>query len=193
MHVKEMRRRGRGGGAECCLCPSTDRCMNPSTSSTPKTSSACPVVIITITVTSSSSYTKTASAYSVITTTTATSSSSTSTSSSSSSTTKTAFSYSFHAIPIISFYFSITTTITSYSDSTKMSSPPSLIRYPPEKHTFLLYHPPLHPPVSSYFFSPICMGGAVAQSVERATSGEAVMGSIPALSTRSLLVGSVSV
>ena len=36
-------------------------------------------------------------------------------------------------------------------------------------------------------------GGAVAQSVERATPGEEVPGSIPAVATRSLLVGSVSV
>ena len=34
---------------------------------------------------------------------------------------------------------------------------------------------------------------AVAQSVERATSGEEVPGSIPAVAARSLLVGSVSV
>ena len=34
---------------------------------------------------------------------------------------------------------------------------------------------------------------AVAQSVERATPGEEVPGSIPAAATRSLLVGSVSV
>ena len=37
------------------------------------------------------------------------------------------------------------------------------------------------------------MGGAVAQSVERATPGEEVPGSIPAVAARSLLVGSVSV
>ena len=37
-----------------------------------------------------------------------------------------------------------------------------------------------------------CKGGAVAQSVERVTSGE-VPGSIPAVAARSLLVGSVSV
>ena len=36
-------------------------------------------------------------------------------------------------------------------------------------------------------------GGAVAQSVERATPGEEVPGPIPAVATRSLLVGSVSV
>ena len=35
--------------------------------------------------------------------------------------------------------------------------------------------------------------GAVAQSVERATPGEEVPGSIPAVAVRSLLVGSVSV
>ena len=34
---------------------------------------------------------------------------------------------------------------------------------------------------------------AVAQSVERATPGEEVLGSIPAVAARSLLVGSVSV
>ena len=37
------------------------------------------------------------------------------------------------------------------------------------------------------------VGGVVAQSVERATPGEEVPGSIPAVATRSLLVGSVSV
>ena len=36
-------------------------------------------------------------------------------------------------------------------------------------------------------------GGAVAQSVERATPAEEVQGSIPAVAARSLLVGSVSV
>ena len=36
-------------------------------------------------------------------------------------------------------------------------------------------------------------GGTVAQSVERATPGEEVPGSISALAARSLLVGSVSV
>ena len=36
-------------------------------------------------------------------------------------------------------------------------------------------------------------GGEVAQSVERATPGEEVPGSIPAVAARSLLVGSVSV
>ena len=36
-------------------------------------------------------------------------------------------------------------------------------------------------------------GGAVAQSVERMTPGEEVPGSISAVATRSLLVGSVSV
>ena len=36
-------------------------------------------------------------------------------------------------------------------------------------------------------------GGAVAQSVERATPGEEVPGSIPAVAARSLQVGSVSV
>ena len=36
-------------------------------------------------------------------------------------------------------------------------------------------------------------GGAVAQSVERATPGEEVLGSIPAVVAHSLLVGSVSV
>ena len=35
--------------------------------------------------------------------------------------------------------------------------------------------------------------GAVAQSVERSTPGEDVLGSIPAVAARSLLVGSVSV
>ena len=36
-------------------------------------------------------------------------------------------------------------------------------------------------------------GGAVAQSVERVTPGEEVLGSIPAVAARFLLVGSVSV
>ena len=36
-------------------------------------------------------------------------------------------------------------------------------------------------------------GGAVAQSVERATPDEEVSGSIPAVAAHSLLVGSVSV
>ena len=36
-------------------------------------------------------------------------------------------------------------------------------------------------------------GGAVPQSVKRKTPGEEVVASIPAVSTRSLLVGSVSV
>ena len=35
----------------------------------------------------------------------------------------------------------------------------------------------------------IKVGGAVAQSVERATPGEEIPGSIPAVATRSLLVG----
>ena len=38
-----------------------------------------------------------------------------------------------------------------------------------------------------------CAAGAVAQSVERATPGEEVLGSIPAVAARSLLAGSVSV
>ena len=37
------------------------------------------------------------------------------------------------------------------------------------------------------------IGGAVAQSVKRATPGEEVPGSIPAVASRSLLVGSMSV
>ena len=36
-------------------------------------------------------------------------------------------------------------------------------------------------------------GGAVSQSVERATPDEELLGSIPAVAARSLLVGSVSV
>ena len=36
----------------------------------------------------------------------------------------------------------------------------------------------------------IVQGGAVAQSVERATPGEEVPGSVPAVTARSLLVGS---
>ena len=36
-------------------------------------------------------------------------------------------------------------------------------------------------------------GGAVAQTVERATLGKEVLGSIPGVAARSLLVGSVSV
>ena len=43
-------------------------------------------------------------------------------------------------------------------------------------------------------FRIVCrLGGAVAQSVERATPGEKVPGSIPAVAARSLLVGSMSV
>ena len=38
-----------------------------------------------------------------------------------------------------------------------------------------------------------CRGGVVAQSVERASPGEEVPGSIPPVAARSLLVGSVSV
>ena len=38
-----------------------------------------------------------------------------------------------------------------------------------------------------------CFGGAVAQSVERATPDEEVPGLIPGVAARSLLVGSVSV
>ena len=41
--------------------------------------------------------------------------------------------------------------------------------------------------------NPGCCLGAVAQSVERATPGEEVPGSIPVVAARSLLVGSVSV
>ena len=37
------------------------------------------------------------------------------------------------------------------------------------------------------------MGGAVGHSIERATPGEKVPGSIPAVAARSLLIGSVSV
>ena len=41
----------------------------------------------------------------------------------------------------------------------------------------------------------VCVGGegSVAQSVERAAPGEEVLGSIPAVAARSLLIGSVSV
>ena len=45
----------------------------------------------------------------------------------------------------------------------------------------------------SFVFSCLGAGGTVAQSVERATPGEEVPGSIPAVAARSLLVGSVSV
>ena len=45
----------------------------------------------------------------------------------------------------------------------------------------------------SFPFLTAIAGGAVAQSVERATPGEEVPGSIPAVAARSLLVGSVSV
>ena len=41
--------------------------------------------------------------------------------------------------------------------------------------------------------STINKGGAVAQSVERATPGEEFMGPVPAIAARSLLVGLVSV
>ena len=40
---------------------------------------------------------------------------------------------------------------------------------------------------------PLNKGGTVAQLVERATPGQEVLGSIPAVAARSLLVGSVSV
>ena len=44
-----------------------------------------------------------------------------------------------------------------------------------------------------YFFAAMLSeGGAVAQLVERVTPGEAVVGSIPVVAARSLLVGSVS-
>ena len=48
---------------------------------------------------------------------------------------------------------------------------------------------------SSFLYCSYCGGGggAVAQSVERATPIEEVPGSIPAVAARSLLVGSVSV
>ena len=36
-------------------------------------------------------------------------------------------------------------------------------------------------------------GGGVAQPIERATSGEEVLGSIPIVAARSLLIGSVSI
>ena len=39
----------------------------------------------------------------------------------------------------------------------------------------------------------VCGGGGGAQSVERATPDEEFLGSIPAVTARSLLVGSVSV
>ena len=42
-------------------------------------------------------------------------------------------------------------------------------------------------------FSNAAGGGVVAQPVERATPGETVVGSIPAVAARSLLVVSVSV
>ena len=42
-------------------------------------------------------------------------------------------------------------------------------------------------------FNPGRGGGVVAQSVERATPGEEILGSIPAVAARFLLVGSVSV
>ena len=48
---------------------------------------------------------------------------------------------------------------------------------------------------SSFHFclsSSVCPGDAIAQSVERATTGKKVLGSIPAVATRSPLVGSVS-
>ena len=50
--------------------------------------------------------------------------------------------------------------------------------------------------MDAHFDADICpawFGGAVAQSVERATPGEEVPGSIPSVAARSLLVGSVSV
>ena len=44
-----------------------------------------------------------------------------------------------------------------------------------------------------FFYQQCEKRGVVAQSVERATPGEEVPGSIPAVASRSLLVGSVSV
>ena len=44
-----------------------------------------------------------------------------------------------------------------------------------------------------FYGHPCASGGVVAQLVERATPGEEVPGSIPAVAARSLLVGSVSV
>ena len=44
-----------------------------------------------------------------------------------------------------------------------------------------------------YAVNHVLVGGAVAQSVERATPDQEVPGSIPAVDARSLLVGSVSV
>ena len=43
-----------------------------------------------------------------------------------------------------------------------------------------------------YFYSS-CQGGRGSSAVERATPGEEVLGSIPAVAARSLQVGSVSV
>ena len=45
----------------------------------------------------------------------------------------------------------------------------------------------------AYIAGDVSVGGAVAQSVERATPVQEVPGSIPAVAARSLLVGSVSV
>ena len=47
--------------------------------------------------------------------------------------------------------------------------------------------------ISCFKFVVGYVGGAVAQSVERAIPGKEVLGSIPAVAARSLLVGSVSV
>ena len=44
-----------------------------------------------------------------------------------------------------------------------------------------------------YIYLGPCPWGVVAQSIRRATPGEEIPGSIPAVATRSLLVGSVSV
>ena len=73
-----------------------------------------------------------------------------------------------------------------------------LILQSPRISSYQLQTPLLSEGLGEFFVldspSPRCLivGGAGAQSVERATPGEKVMGSIPAVAARSLLVGSVS-
>ena len=59
-------------------------------------------------------------------------------------------------------------------------------------HLRCAYHPLLFNPLSRLRYNPTHKEGAVAQSVERATPGEEVPGTIPVVAARSQLVGSVS-
>ena len=68
----------------------------------------------------------------------------------------------------------------------KKKLPYNLFQKKKAKKIFSLYHTLL----ADFHFT---VGGAVAQSVQHATPGEEVPGSIPVVAARSLLVGSVSV